>query len=74
LKELGNLDMLVRISDAIYNIDMTYSEIAKKIGCSRNTLYCYKDMVSVMNVAHLKGLCDLTGKSADYFLYGKDKK
>lgn len=66
-----SLDMLVRISETINEMDMSYSDIAKKIGCSRKTLYNYKDMVSVMSVQHLKGLCDLTGKSADYFLYGK---
>lgn len=68
-------DIMRRISEDIYMLERTtkISHIADKLGCSRRALYSYRDMDTLMSLDLLRRLCDLTGRSADYYLYGEDK-
>ena len=70
-ERLRDVDVMFRIAELVNSLDMNYSQIAKEIGCSRGALYNYANMVSDMNVVHLKRLCELTGVSADYILFGR---
>lgn len=68
-KDIG---IMYRTVEAINSTDKNYKEIAAYIGCSRRSLYNYIDMINTMNATHLKRLCELSGYSADYILFGRE--
>lgn len=72
MKDLKDIGVLIRVSEAIYESGYSYNELAKKLGCTRKTLYNYRDMVSSMKIEHFKKFCELTGADPLYILYGKE--
>ena len=66
-------EILKRVSEELLRLNMPGEQLAEKLGCSRKTIYNYLNEVSVIKATHLRTLCELSGKSANYFLWGKEK-
>ncbi len=61
-----------RIRNIRENMGMTKEKFAKLIGISGQYLGVVEHGKSYLSIDKLKSLCDLTGLSADYILFGKD--
>ena len=59
-----------RIKNARENMHMTKESFAKEIGITGQYLGILEKGQSYLSVEKLKKLCDLTGLSADYILFG----
>ena len=70
--KIKNGDVMKRTAEAINSVNKKSSFIANYMGCSRQTLYNYMNEVSVINAEHLKKLCDLSGYTANYILFGRE--
>ncbi len=61
-----------RIRNIRENMGMTKEKFAKLLGISGQYLGVVEHGKSYLSIEKLKVLCDLTGLSADYILFGKD--
>lgn len=61
-----------RIKEIRENMNLTKESFAKLLGISGQYLGIVERGKSYLSIEKLKKLCDLTGLSADYILFGKD--
>lgn len=77
MKKRVNYYMKKEIGERIRNIreemGLTKEAFAKSLGISGQYLGIVERGASCLSVNKLKALCDLTGLSADYILFGKDE-
>lgn len=66
-KEIG-----LRIKNIRLNMNMTKQKMADLLGISGQYLGMIEHGEGTLSVDKLKILCDMTGLSADYILFGKD--
>ena len=66
-KEIG-----LRIKNIRLNMNMTKQKMADLLGISGQYLGMIERGEGTLSVDKLKILCDMTGLSADYILFGKD--
>lgn len=57
-----------RIDAIITDSDMKITDIAEKIGVSRQQIWYWKNDLQEMGVEKLKKFCEIMGVSADYVL------
>lgn len=62
-----------RIKDIREEMHMTKEEFAKQLGLSGQHLGLIERGKNHLTIEKLKILCDLTGLSSDYILFGRDK-
>lgn len=62
-----------RIKEIREEMHMTKEQFAKKLGLSGQHLGLIERGKNHISIEKLKILCDLSGLSADYILFGKDK-
>lgn len=65
--EIGN-----RIKSIREDMNLTKEALAKKLGISGQYLGLIEHGKNYISIEKLKILCDLTGLSADYILFGED--
>lgn len=61
-----------RLNNLILESGLTYTEIAKKVGRERKTIYGYKNGVCVPDAVVLMKLCGVLKTTPNYLLLGKD--
>lgn len=66
-KEIGG-----RIKKIRCEMDMTKDSLAKALGITGQFLGVVESGRSAMSYENLKKLCDMSGYTADYILYGRD--
>lgn len=66
-KEIG-----LRVKNIRLNMNMTKQKMADLLGISGQYLGMIESGEGTLSVDKLKILCDMTGLSADYILFGKD--
>ena len=62
----------LRIKHIRENMNLTKEDFAKLIGITGQYLGLIEKGKNVLSIEKLKILCDITGLSADYILFGKD--
>lgn len=65
---LKALEIHERFKEVIYDTGLTVNAFSKKYGIGRNGLYSY----SLPSCKLLMRMVEVTGKSADWFLFGKE--
>lgn len=59
-----------RLNQAMYDRDMSASQLAKLVGMERKTVYTWQWGYTMPNSLILARICNVLGVSADYLLFG----
>lgn len=61
-----------RLYETVLKSGLEITEISRKTGIPRTSVYCYVLNGTVPNVTVLAKMCKLLGVSADYLLFGEE--